>query len=211
MNEALWVHTATGKAPQWIRDHASYQGDDCIPWPFFCDPGVGRGRITATGIRSFWSHRVMCEYVKGPPPTPEHHAAHNCGNGHMACMNQKHLEWKTGSDNALDRAKHGTNRSRPSKRKLTLEQVEEIRRQKGVETQMALAARFGVSDNAIRNIHAGRTWNPDQKEHIFTADEIREIRRRGPFEKFARLATEFGTNANSIRRIVKGETYRHVA
>lgn len=199
-----------GKTIQWIRDHLNYQGDDCLPWPFSKDGGVGRGRIGYNG-KMHWSHRLMCEMVHGEPPTPAHHAAHNCGNGHLACMNPRHLEWKTGSDNALDRRRHGTNRTRPSKRKLTLEQVEEIRRQKGVETQMALAARFGVSDNAIRNIHAGRTWKPDQKEHIFTADEIREIRRRGTTELAGDLAKEFKSNRNSIVRIIRGQTYKHVA
>lgn len=197
-----------GKCIQWIRDHLNYQGDDCIPWPFCIDHGVGRGRIGYLG-KGWWSHRLMCVMAHGEPPTPEHHAAHTCGNGHLACMNQKHLEWKTGVDNALDRAKHGTNRPRAMRRKLTLEQVEEIKRLKGVETQMALAARFGVSDNAIRNIHAGRTWSKTIR--VLSADEIKAIRADGGAHSDQELADSYGVGRPVIWRIRKGQSYKWAA
>lgn len=209
MNESFWVHTAAGPAAQWIRDHANYAGDDCIAWPFTRDSHVGRGRIGRKGGGGFWAHRVMCEYVKGTPPTPKHQAAHSCGNGHLACMNPNHLSWKTGSQNALDRAKHGTNRKRLRRFKLTPEQVAEIKAAKGFVTQVELAARYGVSDNAIRNIHAGRTWKGDTPPiRLFTDAEVAEVRKLADYISLHDIAQMFNVSWHVVSRIVAGKTYR---
>lgn len=210
-HEDHWVHTAGGEPSKWIREHATYASDDCLPWPFFRDSGVGRGRITVRHIGAFWSHRVMCEYVNGPPPTPKHQAAHECGNGHLACMNPLHLRWKTASENALDRAKHGTNRKRARRRKLTIEQVEQIKALKGIRTQMDLAAEYGVSDNAIRNIHAGRTWRDDaRRERVFTVAEVLEIRKLADYIRHEDIGGMFSVHRSVIDRIVNGTTYADV-
>lgn len=87
MDETHIVHTAKGNAPKWIRDHADYQSDECLPWPFAIDANVGRGRISfhVDGeLLGCWAHRVMCEYVKGPAPADKPQTAHSCGNGHLA-------------------------------------------------------------------------------------------------------------------------------
>lgn len=167
-----------GETLRWLQERVNYSGESCLIWPFFRDSGVGRGRVQYKG-RLCWANRVMCELVHGDPPTPRHQAAHNCGNGHEGCVHPQHLEWKTSAANALDRAIHGTN-PRPGRRrrKLTPAQVEEIRRMKGHKTQMELARIFGVSDNAIRNIHAGRTWGPPKpkREAPLTPLEVAEIK-----------------------------------
>jgi len=156
LNDNLWVHTARGKAPQWIRDHATYAGDDCVAWPFCRDGRLGRGRIgqhihgTSDQTKMHWAHRVMCEYVKGPPPTPKHQAAHDCGNGHQACMNPNHLDWKTNTQNQLDRTLHGTKREgRKPRNKLTPQQVAQIRAMRHQKTQYELAEMFGVKRGTI--------------------------------------------------------------
>jgi hypothetical protein len=102
----------------------------------------------------------MCELVNGKPPTPKHHAAHNCGKGSSGCIHPKHLEWKTGRANQLDRRKHGTHTNGGGRRrKVTPEQVREIRAAKGKVTQRALAAKYGISDASVRGIQANRYWH----------------------------------------------------
>lgn len=154
VDETHWVHTFHGRPAQWIRDHAAYAGDDCIPWPFAKDNNVGRGRISIkrNGIGdSYWAHRVMCEYVIGPAPTPVHQAAHECGHGHLACMNWKHLGWKTQSENQLDRRRHGTAKTGiGSRAKLTATQIAQIRALKGQQTQMETARQFNISHANVR-------------------------------------------------------------
>lgn len=86
---------------QWIRDHANYSGEDCLPWPF----SVGRagyGKIRENGKDTPASRR-MCVEAHGEPPTPKHEAAHSCGNGHLGCMNPRHLGWKTKRENLDER------------------------------------------------------------------------------------------------------------
>ncbi len=140
-----------GKAFAWIAAHLNYPGDDCIAWPFSRDSGVGRGRLGYLG-KMWWSHRLMCVLAHGEPPTPDHQAAHTCGNGHLACMNPHHLEWQTQAQNHRDRRKHGTARTNPygPKSPLTLAQIAQIRALKGKQTQMATARQFGISHANVR-------------------------------------------------------------
>jgi hypothetical protein len=96
----------TGEPRQYLHDKVfSYDGDDCLVWPFARN-AKGYGIIHG-GIVS----RLVCEHVNGPPPTPEHQAAHSCGNGHEACCTKRHLSWKTAKENSDDRPIHGLSRS----------------------------------------------------------------------------------------------------
>lgn len=143
-----------GKGIVWLREHAAYEGDDCLIWPFFrLQPG-GYGSFGFNG-RLYYAHRMMCEMVHGAPPTPEHHAAHSCGRGHDGCVNPNHLSWKTASENLLDKRGHGTVivNSHGNMGGLTPEQVAEIRRLKGQMSQTKIAERFGVKRGCIQYWH----------------------------------------------------------
>lgn len=135
---------------EWILAHARYSGDDCLPWPFTRD-WQGRGLLGVHGkIRK--AHRVMCEAAHGPAPTKLHHAAHECGNGHLGCINPRHLSWKTKEENARDRIRHGHpggNRNGPQTLFTPL-QVEELRRhlRAGVSVTK-IAAQMGVARSVI--------------------------------------------------------------
>jgi hypothetical protein len=74
----------------WIRDVAlKWKSDECLTWPFTrINTGYG---IIGRGGKTYKAHRYICQWVKGEPPTPEHHAAHSCGRGHDACVNPRHL------------------------------------------------------------------------------------------------------------------------
>jgi hypothetical protein len=149
-----------GKGARWILAHIDYCGADCLPWPYakFSD---GYGVLGYQGAR-YRAHVLMCTLTHGPAPSPEHEAAHNCGNGHLACCNQTHLRWKTRSENQHDRATHNR-RPLNGKPRLKPDQVREIRQLKGELTQQAIADRFGTSRTNIIMIHNGTTWPLDEK------------------------------------------------
>lgn len=159
--------TGKGKTFQWLLDHVEYRGEACLPWPFAKDGRVGRGGLSYRG-KSYWAHRLMCEMVHGAPPTPKHQAAHNCGKGHYGCVNPRHLEWKTNSQNQLDRAKNGNALRNPygNKGGLSLAQQAEIVSLKGTMAQTAIAAKFGVSLGCVQywlKYRATRGHDPMQK------------------------------------------------
>jgi hypothetical protein len=114
----------------------------------------GKGYGTVSFERKIYrASRLMCEKVNGPPPTPEHHAAHSCGRGHDGCVHPKHLDWKTASENQADTVLHGTCKQKGGTRqKLTDEQVAEIRAWRGIKTQKALGELYCVRPETIGQI-----------------------------------------------------------
>ena len=74
---------------EWLRDHVSFEGDECLIWPFTRMSGYA-GHITIDGHQQY-ACRVMCGLAHGPAPTPRHETAHSCGNGVEGCINPKHL------------------------------------------------------------------------------------------------------------------------
>lgn len=102
-----------GEPLRWLLDHVEYPEKGCLIWPFARD-GKGYGSLGKKG-----AHRRMCEIVNGPAPTPKHHAAHSCGNGHLGCVHPRHVRWATCSENQMDRFLHGTatNQHGPLKRR----------------------------------------------------------------------------------------------
>ena len=148
-----------GEPLRWIAEHAAYEGDECLKWPFEIGR-YGYGTVKADGKKRVAS-RVMCEAAHGPPPTPDHQAAHSCGKGHEACMNPQHLSWKTRVENVADAIVHGTwnhGESVPSA-KLTAEDVREIRRLGGSTKQEDIASAFGVGPSNISRILARKHWS----------------------------------------------------
>lgn len=181
-----------GKGIQFLRSHVGYAGDDCLKWPLSTAKGYGRGMVGYNG-KHYWAHRLMCIMAHGEPPTPDHEAAHECGNGHLACINPRHLKWKTRSENQQDCWRHGTQARSfyGSRGKLTPEQAEEIRSLQGSEiTQKEIAARYGVSPSAITQVWKGITFSRPRKTHVWTAEEDATIRdaiaRKLPWKEVAK-------------------------
>lgn len=147
-----------GRGLLWLKDNAGHQGDDCLWWPMSLD-SKGYGNLGYNG-KTTRAHRLMCVLAKGEPPTPDHEAAHSCGNGHLGCVNPKHLSWKTRAQNGLDRRQHGTAATTRSGNitRRTPEQEAEIRKAIGTATVTELAKRFKTSRRTIERIRDGRTF-----------------------------------------------------
>ena len=140
-----------GDGIAWIREHVSYQGDDCLIWPFSTNRGYGQLGINGK-VRK--AHRIMCEMAHGSAPSRLHEAAHSCGRGHLGCVNPKHLSWKTSSENAHDRRLHGSPEGGNGTRTiLTDDQVREIRHLKGRLSQVKIAKKFGISRGSVEYWH----------------------------------------------------------
>ncbi|QEH79942.1 hypothetical protein EIK56_18115 [Sphingomonas sp. C8-2] len=150
--------TFRGVPLAWLKNRKKWSGNECLIWPF-AERGQGYGGVSFEG-RNERAHRVMCILAHGPAPSPEHEAAHSCGKGHQGCVNPRHLSWKTRSGNQQDRVGHGTHNrgERSAMQVLTEPQVVEIRSLHHRESQVSLAARFGVSRSTIRAIHDRRSW-----------------------------------------------------
>jgi hypothetical protein len=193
-----------GKSHWWLRAHLDYPHSGwCLIWPFSrSQAGYAKFGQAATAV-----HRLMCEYKNGLPPSPKYQASHSCGRGNQGCVNPNHLSWKTNAENQIERYKHS---GYQPQRKLTPEQVGEIRSLKGLSPVLDIAERFGVTPLNIHRIHAGKLWRKT-KCHVFTAEEILRIKSAPRANGMAKgLAEEFGTSLATIHRIRNGEAYRHI-
>lgn len=145
----------------WIERHVDYSGDDCLIWPFAVNTGGYPAAIPFRGKKTR-AHRAMCTLAHGDPPSEKHHAAHLCGNGHLCCINPRHLRWKTTKENAADTIRHG-NTLRGHKHHgviLTEDDVVEIRKVMASKSRQgrALARKYGVNPTTILAIHHRRSW-----------------------------------------------------
>lgn len=163
-----------GEALRWLREHVTFNGDDCLIFPF--------RRLGHTGYAQVWikpkfkyANRVMCEWAHGPAPTAAHQSAHSCGNGHLGCVNPKHLSWKTRGENQRERRAHGrenkptwTRWGHAGTGKLNFAKAAEIRALAGTMTQGKIAEKYGVTRPTINHIINGKTWNrPHRGHHAF--------------------------------------------
>jgi len=77
--------------------------DECIFVP-------GAQRDVAAGLtycgKSISSARFMLLLTQGTPKWQNAFATHKCGNGHLSCVNPKHLKWGDPSTNASDAVAH---------------------------------------------------------------------------------------------------------
>ncbi len=139
----------------WLIGAASYQGEDCLIWPF-CETG-GYG-VSAFKGQNFRVHIISCVAANGRRPSVDHVAAHNCGTS--LCCNPRHLSWKTQKDNIADKVIHGTALigEKHHQSKLTELEVREIRSLRGKITRKQMTVKYGVKISTIDNVLDGVTW-----------------------------------------------------
>jgi hypothetical protein len=159
--DPLIIVKATNGAPQeFIEMALSYQDKEaCLYWPYARNKGYAIfGESSAKGVRSV--SRYICERLCGSPPAPKHEACHNCGNGHLGCVNPHHLRWDTRIGNMGDKAIHGTHNKgeQHNMAKLTWDKVREIRSMQGKLSQREVGSIFGVSQFTVSTIWSGKAW-----------------------------------------------------
>ncbi|MBW1639271.1 hypothetical protein G3H63_09330 [Microbacterium resistens] len=125
---------------------------DCWPWKRArSGPGYGRFREGGRHGRLLTASRVAYELTHGPLGEAE--ARHTCDN--PPCCNPAHLLPGTHAQNMADMAKRG----RAAHRRLTTDQVREIRaRRRAGAAAKDLAAEFGVSASNVSQIVHRKTW-----------------------------------------------------
>ena len=161
IGDPLGRYVAPGEALAFLKSALqSAKPGDCMIWPYQRS-NKGRGRVYMDG-REVGAHRVACEHQHGPPPTPDHEAAHNCGKGHLGCFSPFHMRWATPAENQADRLVHGTmlrGNTHP-RSALSEEQVREVRRlyATGEYSQRELAEKFGVARRTIGAMTDGQNW-----------------------------------------------------
>jgi hypothetical protein len=92
--------------PQYFVDISLLiETDECIIWPF-AKNNDGYAVFKYQHKRMYVSVYI-CTKVYGPKPTPKHEVAHSCGNGHIGCINKRHIRWATRKENVEDAIQHG--------------------------------------------------------------------------------------------------------
>ena len=109
------------------------------------------------GYGAFWyegshspAHRISYALYKGEVPDGLH-VCHRCDT--PACVNPDHLFLGTHTDNMRDKVAKGRERNGDRNKKITDEEVEEIRA--STETVVALAGRYKVSQALISMVRCG--------------------------------------------------------
>lgn len=120
------------------------------------------GKRNYVGITLKAEGKKKCTYVhilvtrtfKGPPPTDKHECCHRNGSGDD--NRATNLYWGTRKDNFKDMVRHG----RTFPRKLTNDQVRQIKRRLGRGDKCYSIARdYGVHANTIVNIDTGKSYS----------------------------------------------------
>jgi hypothetical protein len=152
--------TASGEPQRFIERLVHAPTDvACVIWPYN-RTAYGYGRVKISG-RDVGAHRYLCGLIYGPPPTLDHEAAHRCGNGHLGCVNPRHLKWATRKENAEDMvaADRSCVGEKSGRAKLTNADVRKIRGLlAGHWKNTAIAQLMGVSETTISRIKTGYNW-----------------------------------------------------
>lgn len=151
--------TSKGELLRWIHDVALHHtGNECLIWPYGRRRGYGKLRVDG---KLSDAHRYLCQLAHGDPPTPEHEAAHSCGNGDHGCVNPNHLDWKTRIENMADKLVHGTHTrgERNVQAKISEADAREIIALRGKALQKHIAKRFGISIAYVGKIQRGVSWS----------------------------------------------------
>lgn len=151
------IISSPGEAIEWLKSMVSFDGPDCLIWPFLPKNSQGYASARYDG-RQQNASRIMCTLAHGDPPDDDMDSAHSCGKGHEGCVHPKHLRWATRTENHADKKLHGTHLygEKIANSKLTEKEVREIK--ESTERVEDLAAKYGISRAHAYDIRAGKRW-----------------------------------------------------
>lgn len=137
------------------------QPTGCIEWQGSLRNGYGRmivGSRTDGTRKTVSAHRAAYEAYFGAVPAGMM-VCHRCDN--PKCINAEHLFLGSRQDNVDDREAKGRNNH---KRRLSENEVDFIRSNRGIIRSKELATRFKVSYHTIKHIWIGRYYPAPPKE-----------------------------------------------
>ena len=136
-----------------------FLGPSCLTWPYARN-ARGYAVMRSPSGKSSLVSRLACEELNGPPSSPDQETRHLCGKGHEGCCSPTHLVWGTPFENQQDKLLHGTDNrgERHPLKKLSREEVVQIRKLKGSLLQKEIAAKFNVARTTVSAIHNGYRW-----------------------------------------------------
>jgi hypothetical protein len=157
-------------------------------WPF-SRTEKGYALLSKRGL----VQRLVCEALRGGPPTSKHQASHLCGKGHLGCCNPKHIVWETQKENDARKITHGTMSwgERSGSAKLKLEDISRIRALEGIANKTQIAEMFGVSRSTIHGILQGRIWSGACPPSLNQPSSLR------PFDKWTTTLSKRGHSGGS--------------
>ena len=130
---------------------------ECWNWQGYVANG-GYGRMKVCG-KTLTASRLAFILHNNVMIGRDNHVRHLCDN--PQCVNPDHLAIGTHADNMADkRGKHSDPRpgEKNGRAVLTEQQVREIRRLRGYETQRQIAESFGVSRSLVSMIQTRKKW-----------------------------------------------------
>lgn len=147
----------------WPKVMKPMQWDACWPWTGAKrDDRQGYGNFKIRSYAAARAHRVSYALYYGQSPGAML-VCHKCDN--PVCVNPSHLFLGTVQDNSDDMVRKGRSPRRDQKgeknaaSKLTAEDVEKVRQLiEAGHTNIAIAARYGVTHSMISRIRRGRAW-----------------------------------------------------
>lgn len=148
------VRTPNGAPISFIHQTLVTTSADCIFWPYSKN-NMGYGVFNVGGAARL-VHRYICELVNGPSDLE---ATHECGRGHLGCINPNHLTWKTHKDNHADREDHGTLGRGPENSQAKLTDADVLAIVADHRIYKLIAADFGVTESCIKAIKRGGSWS----------------------------------------------------
>ena len=155
------VHNAVKKGPPprtyaWLESNQHYAGDDCLIWPFYrCKQGVAK--IVSNGWRTT-AARAMCSLAHGEAPFAGAYSVHSCGNGHLGCVNPRHLRWATPAENSADSKLHGTFALGEKNGLAKLDRDKVIAIRADSRSLRAIARDYAVAYTTVEAIKSRRSW-----------------------------------------------------
>lgn len=126
----------------------------CVFWPFG-KTGRGYANINYQG-KTHLAHRLALQLYTGRET--DLLAAHECGNGHLGCMNPRCLYWATVTQNNHDAIRHGTQTRGEATHFSKLKEPQVLAILADKRPQLEIAAAHGVDPSTVSNIKTRKTW-----------------------------------------------------